>query len=93
VSRVVDVIARRRRRRRRSGVLKSFVAIRDNNNTVDFAFAWLKSRKGLELQSDLVRRQIIVATDRALVSLKLSLTPTLANCSLLVKPKTCTYGH
>jgi hypothetical protein len=29
---------------RTNGVLMSFVAMKDNNNTVDFAFAWLKSR-------------------------------------------------
>jgi hypothetical protein len=45
VSWVVDEVARR------CSVLMSFVAMKDNNNTVDFAFAWLKSRKGLELRS------------------------------------------
>jgi hypothetical protein len=80
---VVDEIASR------SGVSKCFVAMRNNNNTVhvDFAFAWLKSRKGLELRSGAPADHR--SDDRALVSLSHSL----ANGSLLVKPKTCAGIH
>jgi hypothetical protein len=72
---VVDEVARR------CGVLMSFVAMKDNNNTVDFAFAWLKSRKGLELRSGAPADHR--SDDRAR-------SHCTANGLLLVKNNTCT---